>query len=65
MLLEIFLFLLILGAAFLLFVFEVFPIDVTALTLLTLLFLVGYLDVGEAISGFSNKAVLTVAAMLV
>ncbi|MCH7731821.1 MAG: SLC13 family permease [Candidatus Marinimicrobia bacterium] len=63
--LEIFLFLLILGAAFLLFVFEVFPIDVTALTLLTVLFLVGYLDVGEAISGFSNKAVLTVAAMLV
>ncbi len=47
------------------FVFEVFPIDVTALTLLTVLFLVGYLDVGEAISGFSNKAVLTVAAMLV
>ena len=42
-----------------------FPIDVTALTLLTVLFLVGYLDVGEAISGFSNKAVLTVAAMLV
>ena len=47
------------------FVFEVFPIDVTALTLLTVLFLVGYLAVGEAISGFSNKAVLTVAAMLV
>lgn len=63
--LEIFLFLLVLGAAFLLFVFEVFPIDVTALTLVTVLFLMGYLDVGEAISGFSNKAVLTVAAMLV
>lgn len=47
------------------FVFEVFPIDVTALTLVTVLFLMGYLDVGEAISGFSNKAVLTVAAMLV
>lgn len=37
--------------------------DVTALTLLTVLLVLGIVDIDTAISGFSNKAVLTVAIM--
>ena len=37
--------------------------DVTALTLLTVLLVFGFVDIDTAISGFSNKAVLTVAIM--
>ena len=39
--------------------------DVTALALLTVLLLTGFLTLDEAISGFSNKAVLTVGAMFI
>ncbi|MFQ6674038.1 MAG: SLC13 family permease [Fidelibacterota bacterium] len=62
---EILFFLLLIGVVLALFVYEVFPIDVTALTLLVVLLVAGYIDIGEAISGFSNKAVLTVAAMFI
>lgn len=37
--------------------------DVTALILLTVLLVFGFVDIDTAISGFSNKAVLTVAIM--
>ncbi len=51
--------------ALVLFVKEVFPIDVTALALLVVLLMTGLLTLDEAISGFSNKAVLTVGLMFV
>ncbi|MBH31367.1 MAG: hypothetical protein CMG71_05170 [Candidatus Marinimicrobia bacterium] len=51
--------------ALVLFVKEVFPIDVTALALLVVLLMTGFLTLDEAISGFSNKAVLTVGLMFV
>jgi di/tricarboxylate transporter len=56
-------FLLIIFVAMILFVKEVLPMDVTALTLLTVLLVFGFVDLDTAISGFSNKAVLTVAIM--
>lgn len=37
--------------------------DVTALTLLTVLLIFGFVNIDTAVSGFSNKAVLTVAIM--
>ena len=57
--------LVLIGAALVLFVLEVFPIEVTAMLLLAVLLVTGILTVDEAISGLSNKAVVTVAAMLV
>ncbi len=56
-------FLIIIAVAMILFVKEVLPMDVTALTLLTVLLVLGFVDIDTAISGFSNKAVLTVAIM--
>jgi len=47
------------------FAFQWMPIDVTALTSLGLLLLFGLVDVGEAISGFSNPAVITVMMMFI
>ena len=50
---------------FLLFVTEVFSIDVTAMILLTVLFVLGYLTPEEAVSGFSNPAVITIAFLFI
>jgi len=46
-------------------VLEVIPIDVLGLGLLLVLWFTGYVDSEQAIAGFSNKAVLTVAVMFV
>lgn len=46
-------------------VLEVIPIDVLGLGLLLVLWFTGYVDSDQAIAGFSNKAVLTVAVMFV
>lgn len=46
-------------------VLEVIPIDVLGLGLLLILWFTGYVDSEQAIAGFSNKAVLTVAVMFV
>ncbi|MDP6966176.1 MAG: anion permease, partial [Candidatus Marinimicrobia bacterium] len=59
------LFLVIVAVALVFFVWELFPMDVTALALLTVLLLTGFLSLDEAISGFSNKAVLTVGLMFI
>jgi di/tricarboxylate transporter len=53
------------AVALVLFVLELFPIEVTAMLLLAVLLLTDILTVDEAISGLSNKAVVTVAAMLI
>jgi di/tricarboxylate transporter len=50
---------------FILFVTEIFSIDVTAMILLSILFLFGYLTPEQAISGFSNPAVLTIAFLFI
>ena len=50
---------------FILFVTEVFSIDVTAMVLLTVLFILGYLTPEEAVSGFSNPAVITIAFLFI
>ena len=59
------LFLFIITVALFLFAWEIFPMDVTALALLSVLLLTGFLTLDEAVSGFSNKAVLTVGLMFI
>ena len=54
-----------LAFGFILFVTEIFSIDVTAMILLSILFLFGYLTPEQAISGFSNPAVLTIAFLFI
>ncbi|MDP6992466.1 MAG: SLC13 family permease [Candidatus Marinimicrobia bacterium] len=51
--------------AFILFVTEKFSLDVTALLVLTILFLGNFLTPAEAISGFSNPAVITIGLLFV
>ncbi len=55
----------IIALMFILFVKEYFPLDVTALSILALFLALGQLTVTEAISGFSNPAVITIAALFV
>ena len=59
------LFLVIVTVALVCFAWELFPMDVTALALLSVLLLTGFLTLDEAVSGFSNKAVLTVGLMFI
>jgi len=51
--------------AFYLFVKEVFPVDVTALFIMAILMLTKLVTPEEAISGFSNHAVITILSMFV
>ena len=44
---------------------EVIPLEVTALGATGLLLLLGIIDPNEAVSGFSNKAVITIGAMFI
>jgi len=65
MTLEIAIVLFIIGLAFVLFVTETFPIDVTALTILGILIIIGFITPTDAIKGFSNPAVITIAALFI
>ena len=47
------------------FITERLPVDMTALTIVVLLILLGLVDEAEGISGFSNTATITVMAMFV
>ena len=51
--------------AFILFVTEKFSLDVTALLVLSILFLWNFLTPAEAVSGFSNPAVITIGLLFV
>ena len=51
--------------AFILFVTEKFSLDVTALLILTILLLGGFLSIEEAMSGFSNPAVITISLLFI
>jgi di/tricarboxylate transporter len=55
----------IMGVAFTMFVKETLPPEVTALCVIAALALTGALDTGEALAGFGNDALVTVACMLV
>ncbi len=55
----------ILGAAILLFVTEWIRVDVVAIGVMIALMLSGLLSAGEALAGFSNPAVLTIASLFV
>ncbi len=50
---------------FILFITEVLPIDVIALLVLSILMLSGFVTPVEGLSGFSNPAVITIAALFV
>ena len=62
---DIILVMLLLLFGFIMFVTEMFSIDVTAMILLTILFMLGYLTPSEALSGFSNPAVITIAFLFI
>jgi len=62
---EITLVLLILGIAIILFASERIRVDVVSMMVLLTLLFTGLLDTGEAFSGFSNPAVITVWAIYV
>ena len=47
------------------FIFEVFALEVTALAATAILLLFNILTLDEALSGFSNKAVITIGAMFI
>jgi len=51
--------------AFILFVTEKFSLDLTALLVLSILFLGNFLTPAEAISGFSNPAIITIGLLFV
>ncbi|MFQ6604647.1 MAG: SLC13 family permease [Fidelibacterota bacterium] len=53
------------AVAFILFVTETFPIEVTALAMLAFFLLIGFLTPSEAITGFSNPAVITIALLFI
>ena len=63
--LEIIIVLLILSLGFFLFIKEYFSIDVTALIILSSFFGLGYLTPSEAVSGFSNPAVITIGLLFI
>ena len=54
-----------LAAAIILFITEWIRVDVVALAMVVLLMLTGVLTTNEALSGFSNPAVLTIAALFI
>ena len=53
-------FLVIIGLMIISFTFEIVPMEVTALGTLGLLLVFNIITIDEAISGFSNKAVITI-----
>tara|TARA_B100000686_G_scaffold111291_1_gene118622 strand:+ start:77812 stop:79608 length:1797 start_codon:yes stop_codon:yes gene_type:complete len=55
----------ILICGFILFITELFTIDVTAMLLLSVLLLLGYVSPIDALSGFSNPAVITIALLFI
>ncbi len=62
---EILFMLILIGVGLVLFIKEIFPIEVTALAILAVLVISGILDAKEAVAGFSSKAVVAVAGLFV
>ena len=57
--------LLLMAVAVVVFVRELFPIEVTALSVLAILVVTGILDVEEALSGFSSTAAVAIGSLFV
>lgn len=57
--------LLLMGAALVAFVKELFPIEVTAMAVLAILLATGILEVEEAVAGFSSTAVIAIGSLFV
>ncbi len=55
----------VLGLAIIAFVREIFPLEVTAFSTMVILVLFGIVSPQEAVSGFSNSAVITIGALFV
>ncbi|MEO1445730.1 MAG: SLC13 family permease, partial [Cyanobacteria bacterium J06635_11] len=51
--------------ALVLFIVEIFPADITALSVMVALILLGQVTLEEGIAGFSNPATITVMAMFI
>lgn len=62
---KIFLTLSVVVAALIAFIFEWFPVDITALIIAVILIVLGLVTPDEGISGFSNSATVTVMAMFI
>jgi di/tricarboxylate transporter len=56
---------LIIGAVILLFAFEIFPMDKISFSIIAALLLTGLVSPEEAVSGFSNKAVITILCLMI
>jgi di/tricarboxylate transporter len=65
MTLEVLIMLLLIVLALVAFALELFPIEVTAMGMLGLLLILGFVQPDHAISGLSNKAVVTIGALFV
>ena len=65
MTIEILFMLVLMGVAFVAFVKEVFPIEVTALGLLAVLLATGLIEIETALSGFSSTAVVAIGSLFV
>lgn len=57
--------LLLIAATFVVFALELFPIEVTALGMLAVLIVLGFVTPTDAVQGFSNKAVVTIGGLFV
>jgi len=53
------------AASVVLFAFEVFPVDKTAMLLLVSMLIMGFISPEEAISGFSNPALITILCLMI
>ncbi|WP_209401145.1 SLC13 family permease [Pseudozobellia sp. WGM2] len=62
---EIILVFLIIGAVIFLFAFEIFPMDKISFCIIAALLLTGLVSPEEAVSGFSNKAVITILCLMI
>ena len=62
---EIVLVFLIIGAVIVLFAFEIFPMDKISFCIIAALLLTGLVSPEEAVSGFSNKAVITILCLMI
>ncbi|PIB23398.1 SLC13 family permease [Maribacter sp. 4G9] len=62
---EIIIVFLIIGAVVILFAFEVFPMDKISFLIIGILLLSGLVSPEEAVSGFSNKAVITILCLMI
>ncbi len=62
---EIILVFIIIGAVIVLFAFEIFPMDKISFCIIAALLLTGLVSPEEAVSGFSNKAVITILCLMI